>query len=141
MVNIILYNLYNCKKFFFSFNHDFNKNITNLIGFGYDQSIESDILLLDISNNEQYIWTTQFQPTNDKTPLSSSIPSPSSSPLSPSSLPSSEISSNNIPVMIGAIVGSLVGGSLLTIGIFFLYKWNKNKQRQKNAIPTPGNVI
>ncbi|CAG8721698.1 19550_t:CDS:2, partial [Rhizophagus irregularis] len=31
-------------------------------GHGYDKSVESDILLLDISNNEEYIWTTIFDP-------------------------------------------------------------------------------
>ncbi|RIA85750.1 hypothetical protein C1645_830342 [Glomus cerebriforme] len=29
-------------------------------GFGYDNTIESDILLLDINNNEEYVWTTTF---------------------------------------------------------------------------------
>jgi hypothetical protein len=33
--------------------------------------------------------------------------------------------------MAGAIVGSLLGGAFLSVGIFFLYKWNRNKQKQK----------
>src|SRR5688500_3386006 len=97
----------------------------NFIGFTFTNlPVGSDILLLDISNNEEYVWTTLFQPSvsNNKTP---------SSPLSPSSslpLPSSDTSdksSNNTPAMIGAIIGSLFGGSLLSFGGFFLYKWNK----------------
>jgi hypothetical protein len=33
----------------------------------------------------------------------------------------------------------LIGGVLLGVGSAFLYKWNKNKRKRKNAIPTPGN--
>ncbi|RIA88180.1 hypothetical protein C1645_877589 [Glomus cerebriforme] len=105
-------------------------------GFGYDKFIESDILLLDISNNEEYIWTTTFIPSLTP-PSSSSSPSSSSpSPSSPSSLsqPFNNNSSNNTPAMAGAIVGSLFGGILLSFGVFFLYKWNKNKQKQKDIL-------
>ena len=46
-VNITFYNL----------NLIFNVNmIIILIGLGYNQSTESDILLLDISNNDEYVW-------------------------------------------------------------------------------------
>ncbi|UZO07379.1 uncharacterized protein OCT59_027664 [Rhizophagus irregularis] len=51
-------------------------------GRGCDKSVESDILLLDISNNEEYIWITIFDP-----PDSNVIIPPSSS--SNSSLTSS----------------------------------------------------
>ncbi|GET01458.1 hypothetical protein GLOIN_2v1834755 [Rhizophagus clarus] len=42
-----------------------------VISFGccYDRSIESDILLLDISNDYEYVWTTYFEPL-----LPSSLP-------------------------------------------------------------------
>ncbi|GBB96546.1 hypothetical protein RclHR1_02780009 [Rhizophagus clarus] len=76
-------------------------------GVGYDRTIESDILLLDISNNEEYIWTTNFD-----------LSSPSHS-------------SNNKTVI---ILGFLLGGVLLLVllvGGFFVYKWNKNKKEQK----------
>jgi hypothetical protein len=33
--------------------------------------------------------------------------------------------------MTGAVLGSLLGGILLSIGSFLIYKWNKNKQKQK----------
>ncbi|RIA87841.1 hypothetical protein C1645_853641 [Glomus cerebriforme] len=91
-------------------------------GRGYDKSIESDILLLDISNNKEYIWTMTFDPTvpNNTTPPSS----PSTSQLSSSQISSSQLS--------GTIVGSLFGGLLFSFGVFFLYKWNKNKQKQKD---------
>ena len=47
--------------------------ILNLIGYGYEQDYESDILLLDISNNEEFNWTTHFDPSI----------SPISPPISP----------------------------------------------------------
>ncbi|CAB5396030.1 unnamed protein product [Rhizophagus irregularis] len=44
-------------------------------GLGYDPPIESDILLLDISNNNEYIWTYNFVPSYNPDP--SSLPSSS----------------------------------------------------------------
>jgi hypothetical protein len=66
--------------------------------------------LLDISNNEEYIWTTIFDPSIPKTPPSSPPPK---------------------NILVGAILGSLLSGILLTIGSFFIYKWNKSRQKQK----------
>ncbi|PKY54983.1 galactose oxidase [Rhizophagus irregularis] len=88
-------------------------------GEGYDKLIESDILLLDISNNEEYIWTTIFDPKIPSPPSPSPSPSPSLS-LSPS--PSSPSSLNNSGNIAGAVVGSLLSGILLS---------NKNKRKQK----------
>jgi len=42
---------------------------------------------------------------------------------------------NNIPTIVGTFLGGLVSGSLLTIGIFLLYKRLKNKKR---IIRVPG---
>jgi hypothetical protein len=72
--------------------------------------------LLDISNNNEYKWTTIFDPS----PPSPPIPSPLTPPLPPP-----------LPPLIGAILGSLLGGILLSVGSFLIYKWNKNKQKQK----------
>ncbi|CAB4418157.1 unnamed protein product [Rhizophagus irregularis] len=80
-------------------------------GEGYDKLIESDILLLDISNNEEYIWTTMFDPKIPSPPSPSPSPSPSLS-LSPS--PSSPSSLNNSGNIAGAVVGSLLSGILLS---------------------------
>ncbi|PKY56874.1 hypothetical protein RhiirA4_508411 [Rhizophagus irregularis] len=111
-------------------------------GDGYDKTVESDILLLDISNNDEYIWTTTFDPKMPSPPPS---PSPSSSP-SPSPSPSPSTSSSSLPSLspspspssllspgktAGAVVGSLLSGILLLVGSFLIYKWNKNKQNQK----------
>ncbi|CAB4399938.1 unnamed protein product [Rhizophagus irregularis] len=84
-------------------------------GRGYDRAVESDILLLDISNNEEYVWMTSFDP----------------SPLPSSSSQTSNNSSDNSK-MVGAIVGSLLSGIFLSVGGFFLYKWNKKRQSQNN---------
>ena len=35
--------------------------------------------------------------------------------------------------MVGAILGSIFGSILLSFGCFFLYRWNKNKQKRKDA--------
>ena len=93
--------------------------------------------MLDISNNDEYIWTTSFEP----------LPPPSSLPVHSSSIPvpSSTITvqpntqSNNPGVMVGAVIGSLIGGILLATGSSFFYKRYKNNKKQNQAIPTPGN--
>ncbi|CAB4399942.1 unnamed protein product [Rhizophagus irregularis] len=89
-------------------------NVISRYMVSYDKKAESDILLLDISNNEEYVWTTSFD-------------------ISPSPSSSSQTSNNSsdISKMVGAIVGSLLSGIFLSVGSFFLYKWNKNKQKQK----------
>ncbi|PKC03825.1 hypothetical protein RhiirA5_423173 [Rhizophagus irregularis] len=109
-------------------------------GDGYNKTVESDILLLNISNNEAYIWTTIFDPKMPSPPPPSLPPSPppsTLSPLPPPSTPSPSPSlssssplnnSGNIAGMI--VVGSLLSGILLSaIGSFLIYKWNKNKQK------------
>src|SRR5436305_9902468 len=119
----------------------FNKKKLFLVS-TYDQSVESDILLLDIRNNDEYIWTYNFDPSITL-PLSSSIPSAPSATLTPSAssasktlAPSASASSANIQQNnkssnnIGAIIGSLFSGILISFGSFFLYKWNKNKQKR-----------
>ena len=127
MVNIILYN---SKENFFVQNHDFNKNIIILLGLGYNQSIESDILLLDISNNDEYIWTYTFD-------LSAPTPSPPPTPPPPS--PTESSVTNNKSVMIGAIIGSFLGCTLLSFGGFFLHRRkNKDKDIQINPMAIYG---
>ncbi|RIA84168.1 hypothetical protein C1645_742533 [Glomus cerebriforme] len=107
-------------------------------GFGYDQLIESDILLLDISNNVEYIWTYNFAPLIILPTSSSAVATTSviqSSTIATSSTNSSTLpqQSSSTP-MIVVILGSLLGGTLFSFGCFFLYKWNKNKQKQKDVI-------
>ncbi|GET01646.1 hypothetical protein GLOIN_2v1761507 [Rhizophagus clarus] len=100
-------------------------------GDGYDQLTESDILLLDISNVDEYTWTNEFYPLPPTLP-----PSPSSTPFNTS--PSNKLSSSSsMPLsaatttttVIGAVLGSLFGAALLSFGGFYLYK---NKRRDDN---------
>ena len=46
--------------------------------------------------------------------------------------------SNSTGINVGAVIGSLIGGILLTVGSFLSYKWYKNSKEQNNAIPTSG---
>ncbi|CAB4394376.1 unnamed protein product [Rhizophagus irregularis] len=103
-------------------------------GDGYDKTVESDILLLDISNNEEYIWTTIFDPKmpSPPPPPPSTLPPLPPPSLPPSPSPSSSLSSsppNNSGNIAGIVVGSLLSSILLSVGSFLIYKWNKNKQK------------
>ncbi|RIA87856.1 hypothetical protein C1645_877788 [Glomus cerebriforme] len=100
-------------------------------GHGHENSDESDILLLDISNNEEYIWTTIFDPSVPKPSSSSPLPSPSTSSSSQSSSSPLLPPTSNKSAIIGTAIGSLIGGIFLAVGSFFLYSWNKNKQKQR----------
>src|SRR6266498_3447778 len=104
-----------------------------LLGEGYNQLIESDILLLDISNVTQYVWTKEF----DLLTPSSLVPSQSETLVLPSPTHSGDQFSeqqsdkSNKTTIIGVVIGSLFGGALLSsFGSFFLYRWNKNRQKQ-----------
>ncbi|RIA87849.1 hypothetical protein C1645_739822 [Glomus cerebriforme] len=114
------------------------KYIVISFGRGYDKSIESDILLLDISNNEEYVWTTTFDPSVPNNTLTTpSLASSSSFPLQPSTSNNTSKSTSNITATFtGAIIGSLFSGLLLSsFGAFFLYKWKYNRQKQKDSKP------
>ncbi|RIA84166.1 hypothetical protein C1645_742531 [Glomus cerebriforme] len=110
-------------------------------GTGYNQLTESDILLLDISNNVEYIWTYNFAPSIILPTSSSAVASTSviqsstiaTSSTNSSTLPQQSVDKSSTP-MIVVILGSLLGGTLFSFGCFFLYRWNKNKQKQKDVI-------
>jgi len=104
-------------------------------GAGYDIESESDVILLDISNDDEYVWTTTYNPPKSSTPSPSPLPSQSNNTSNASG--ENVEPEYNTPAMIGAIVGSLVGGILLSIGGFYLYKWNKDKQKEKRGVPVP----
>ncbi|RIA96729.1 hypothetical protein C1645_871835 [Glomus cerebriforme] len=73
-------------------------------GMGYDQLTESDILLLDINNNDEYTWTNDFITL----PSSSSVPSPTVTQLSP---PTNSPILQQQSVAVGTILGSLFDDS------------------------------
>ncbi|RIA80739.1 hypothetical protein C1645_866233 [Glomus cerebriforme] len=50
---------------------------------------------------------------------------------------SSSSASNNTSMLIGAIIGAMAGGSILTIGGYFIYKRIKNKNKNKKIIQIP----
>ncbi|CAB5117355.1 unnamed protein product [Rhizophagus irregularis] len=126
-----------------------------VISFGRGPSLESDILLLDISNNTEYIWTNEFDssslPTSPAPPPSSDT---TSKPKVPSSEPPSTSSSSGVvppssssrTVMIGAIVGSLFGGAALS---FIVQPPNDTTNHQPRSAPssdhqprgTPASII
>ncbi|RIA84170.1 hypothetical protein C1645_742535 [Glomus cerebriforme] len=105
-----------------------------VLGDGYDQLTESDILLLDIRNNEEYLWTNQFVPPTV-------LPSPTPSGTQLSTLPTSltlspapmQQSNNKSTPVISIVVESLFGCVILSLGCFFLYRWNKTKPKQKDT--------
>jgi len=91
--------------------------------------VDSDILLLDISNNDEYTWTTIFEPsvqTKSSTPSTTTI-------ISVSSSQQSNTSSNNVPIVIGITIGTFISISLVFGGVF-LYRRNKNKQRHRKSL-------
>jgi len=72
-----------------------------LTGFSYSQLNESDVLLLDISDNNEYVWTNDFVPSQSPTPTPTLAPS---SPLT--TLNNPQNSDNKSTVVIAAVVGS-----------------------------------
>ncbi|RIA95118.1 hypothetical protein C1645_734278 [Glomus cerebriforme] len=84
----------------------------------YKSSGESDVLLLDISNDSEYIWTTSFDPT----PLTN-LNSTSSSPAEP--LASSE--NDNKTIIIGCIIGLILLVSILSVvSAYFFIRYREN---------------
>ncbi|CAB4444258.1 unnamed protein product [Rhizophagus irregularis] len=100
-------------------------------GEGYDRFTESDILLLDISNVDEYKWTYEFYPPPPPQSSTNSGKVPTST--SPSTIsPSIIVQSQSASSMTGAIIGSLIGGATLSSVGFLLYRWNKNRQKSDN---------
>ncbi|CAB4414099.1 unnamed protein product [Rhizophagus irregularis] len=118
------------KSRYFHKAHVIGKYMVISFGMGYDKSVESDILLLDINNNNEYKWTTIFDPSTPPSPSSPFLPS-----LRPSTNPKT-LSRITPAAMAGAIIGSLFGVILLSFGSYFLYKWSKNNQNQKHITRT-----
>ncbi|CAG8649755.1 14089_t:CDS:2 [Funneliformis caledonium] len=96
-------------------------------GYGYNRKVDNDILLLDISNDEEYMWTNIFDPNELKSPPPTE--SPKVSPNTPATL-----------VMFGVSIGTCAVIISLLIGGFYLYKWRKNKMENIRALPTPGSA-
>ncbi|GBC00766.1 hypothetical protein RclHR1_03970008 [Rhizophagus clarus] len=107
------------------------KHMVITFGKGYNQEIEDDLLLLDISNNNEYAWTSYFalSPiTNSK-----SLDQTDAQPDQPDTQSMQSNATNGSDVMTGLIIGAIINGILLIVGTFFLYKWYKNKRIRNNA--------
>ena len=88
---------------------DNSYNDLNSIGLGYDET-ESDLLLLDISDNDEYIWTTNFDVAHIKA----------------SSTSNNAPTSNTISLVVGGVI---VGLAMLSYGVH-LYIRNQNRKGQ-----------
>ncbi|GET01594.1 hypothetical protein GLOIN_2v1780026 [Rhizophagus clarus] len=103
-----------------------------VITFGYFYQTENDVLLLRISNHDEYIWTNEFNP-------SSNIVMPSTPSTSPSALPtipSLQQSNSDMKFTFGIIFGTLLG---LFLFIFLVCLWtcrkrNDNKNQDKKNV-------
>lgn len=73
----------------------------------------SDILLLDISNNDEYVWTKDYKPTIDN-----------------------KDNKLTIIIIIGTLI-SLIGSVLLLISSFYLYKESKKYKVKKELQSIP----
>ena len=109
--------------------HILTKNTINyyyfflfLLGYGYDQSTESDILLLDISNNDEYVWTEDFVPPT----------SPTNNNTDNEDHGSGRSRWNNKLFVIVSIAESVVGVVILIVGGLLLRIY-KNKRGQKTG--------
>ncbi|CAG8506496.1 17417_t:CDS:2 [Funneliformis caledonium] len=95
-----------------------------VISFGkdYDQTIDNDVLLLDISNNDNYVWTNSFD---------TQLPNPLSLKGKPSS-------TTNKSILISASVVSIIIFGFLVLTGVFLYKSHKKKQNRAKILRVPG---
>ncbi|CAI2172462.1 2758_t:CDS:2 [Funneliformis geosporum] len=95
-----------------------------VITFGkeYDQTIDNDVLLLDISKNDNYVWTTSFD---------TQIPDPSTVNGEPPP-------KNNKSILISAsVVSVIIVGFIILTGVF-LYKSHKSKKNRAGILRVPG---
>jgi len=108
-------------------------NIFLITGRGYTEGVDSYVLLLDISNNDEY---TLFEPSPSDSPSSSAPSSPNSSSTiittQPSTSPSLVSKPNGTIAIVGAAIGSIAGTVLLTTGSFILYKRYKKRSTLKD---------
>ncbi|CAG8750981.1 35694_t:CDS:2, partial [Gigaspora margarita] len=75
-----------------------------LIAFGNDHisdNLTNDVLLLDVSQKDNYKWSTSYNPTKRFQSISTTTPIMS---------PTSNISHDSLSVNIGAIIGGVFGG-------------------------------
>ncbi|CAG8456562.1 11834_t:CDS:2 [Funneliformis caledonium] len=103
-------------------------------GQGYE---DNDILLLDISDNEEYIWTDNFDPTDPIDPIIGPSPKITSkdSPTKPSKVQptASPTQTTTTPLNESAVIGIAIAvGFFVAFSVIYLYRWNKNRRESDN---------
>ncbi|GBB96378.1 hypothetical protein RclHR1_02740009 [Rhizophagus clarus] len=92
----------------------------------YRSAGESDVLLLDISDDSGYTWTTSYDPTSLTTTNS----------ISSVTLPSKSKSKNDLVTKIGFAVGLII--LILIIILIGVFLYMRRRKNAKLVIPTPG---
>ncbi len=106
--------------------------INRFVGYAILQKFaNSDIYLLDISDDSEYKWITSIDPK-----LLSAPDSPLSNNTSLSN--TSPTSGISIGILIGSVIGASLGTCLLMIFAFITYRYCK--KRSHKYIPTPGDL-
>ncbi|CAB5202915.1 unnamed protein product [Rhizophagus irregularis] len=94
------------------------------LNFNYRKNGESDVLLLDIGNSSNYIWTNNFDPN-------AVIPPQSSSTSDSTQSDNNSNNKNNTGIIVGVVVGVLGIIIITSLSIFFFIKRRKNLLHEK----------
>ncbi|CAB4484221.1 unnamed protein product [Rhizophagus irregularis] len=109
------------------------------LNFNYRKNGESDVLLLDIGNSSNYIWTNNFDPN-------AVIPPQSSSTSDSTQSDNNSNNKNNTGIIVGVVVGVLGIIIITSLSIFFFIKRRKNLLHEKatsdgeNVMPIPSDL-
>jgi hypothetical protein len=101
-------------------------------GRGYTQETDKDILLLDISNDNEYVWKTSFD-------LKKIIPTTTVGSIPTSQFSPSSINNVKANIIVGAVIGAIIG-IVVTLGSFFFYKRKKHTKKQDIKESTSQNI-
>ncbi|CAG8541236.1 12336_t:CDS:2 [Funneliformis caledonium] len=96
-----------------------------IISFGNitDKGPTSNLYALGTKDKNNYKWLTSLD-------IEASVPPGTISPVNNTS--------SNTGALVGAIIGSLIGLLLLGGGLFWFYRFNKNRKMMEGVIETPG---
>ncbi|CAB4408637.1 unnamed protein product [Rhizophagus irregularis] len=112
------------------------------LNFNYRKNGESDVLLLDIGNSSNYIWTNNFDPNAVIPPQSSS----SSDSTQSDNNSNNNNNNKNTGIIVGVVVGVLGIIIITSLSIFFFIKRRKNLLHEKatsdgeNVMPIPSDL-
>ncbi|GES81373.1 hypothetical protein GLOIN_2v1847904 [Rhizophagus clarus] len=113
------------------------------LDFSYRSNSESDVLLLDIGNSSNYVWTNYFDPNAVIPPQTTSLPTDSNSTqYNDNSNNNKKNNNNNINpgVIVGVVIGVIGIICIISLSIFYYVRRRKTgKGIYEKAIPTPSN--